>query len=150
LIKERGLAGTTAGTLALASGSLDDAAAWILLAGVLATAGGNFTLVLLTIAGVSAYALFCRFVVPHCFRGSTPDEGSLSRGLGGLLVFLLLGSWFTDQINLYAVFGAFILGVCVPRGPLPEHAIRHIGPLTTLLLLPVFTYSGAEPGGLTS
>ena len=143
IIKERGLAGTTAGTLALASGSLDDAAAWILLAGVIASVGGNFLLMLWTLGGAAAYVVFCRFVVPRFFQKAPESEADFSRGMSLLLILLVLGSWFTDKIQLYAVFGAFILGVCVPRGPLAEHAIRKIGPLTTLILLPVFfTYSG--------
>jgi Kef-type K+ transport system membrane component KefB len=143
IIKERGLAGATAGTLALASGSIDDVAAWILLAGVIATVSGNFLLVLWTIGGAVAYVVFCRFVVPRFFSKAMENEADFSRGMSLLLILLVLGSWFTDKIQLYAVFGAFILGVCVPRGPLADHAIRKIGPLTTLLLLPVFfTYSG--------
>jgi len=143
IIKERGLAGTTAGTLALASGSLDDAAAWILLAGVIATVSGNFLFMLWTLGGAVAYVLFCRFIVPRFFQKAPESEADFSRGMSLLLILLVLGSWFTDKIQLYAIFGAFILGVCVPRGPLAEHAIRKIGPLTTLLLLPVFfTYSG--------
>jgi Kef-type K+ transport system membrane component KefB len=138
IIKERGLAGTTAGTLALASGSLDDAAAWILLAGVIATVSGNFLFMLWTLGGAVAYVLFCRFIVPRFFQKAPESEADFSRGMSLLLILLVLGSWFTDKIQLYAVFGAFILGVCVPRGPLAEHAIGKIGPLTTLLLLPVF------------
>lgn len=143
IIKERGLAGTSAGTLALASGSLDDAAAWILLAGVIASVKGNVLLVLWTLGGAAAYLAFCRFAVPRFFQKAPQDEAAFTRGMTILLLLLVMGSWFTDQIGLYAVFGAFILGVCVPRGVLAEHAIRKIGPLTTLLLLPVFfTYSG--------
>jgi Kef-type K+ transport system membrane component KefB len=137
------LAGTPAGTLALASGSLDDAAAWILLAGVIASVNGNILLVLWTLGGAFVYLVFCRFAVPRFFQKAPQNEGDFTRGMTVLLILLVAGSWFTDQIGLYAVFGAFILGVCVPRGILAEHAIRKIGPLTTLLLLPVFfTYSG--------
>lgn len=143
IIKERGLAGTTAGTLALASGSIDDAAAWILLAAVIASLGGNLLLVLWTLVGAVAYVAFCRFIVPRFFQKMPASDADFSSGLTLLLILMAAGSWFTDKIQLYAVFGAFILGACVPRGPLAEHAIRMIGPLTTLLLLPVFfTYSG--------
>lgn len=143
IIKERGLSGTTAGTLALASGSIDDAAAWLLLAAVIASLSGNLLIVLWTLGGAVAYVAFCRFIVPRFFRKTPTSEADFSRGLTLLLILMVAGSWFTDKIQLYAVFGAFILGACVPRGPLAEHAIRKIGPLTTLLLLPVFfTYSG--------
>ncbi len=68
IIKERGLAGTTAGTLALASGSLNDASAWVLLAGVIASVSRNLLLMLWTLGGVGAYVLFCRFVVLRFFQ----------------------------------------------------------------------------------
>ena len=39
--------------------------------------------------------------------------------LGGMtvpLMLLMLGAWFTDYVGIYAVFGAFILGIAMPRG----------------------------------
>jgi Kef-type K+ transport system membrane component KefB len=77
--------------------------------------------------------------VPSFFQKAPESKADFSRGMSQLIILLVLGSWFTDKIQIYAVFGAFILGVCVPRGPLAEHAIRKIGLLTTLILLPVFS-----------
>ena len=143
IIRERGLAGTPAGTLALASGSLDDVAAWILLAAVVGAVQGDALLVLWTILGAGAYVLVCRAVIPRLFKNREESEERLFERLGMLLICLALGAWFTDQIRLFAVFGAFILGVCVPRGKLADYAIDKITPLTTLFLLPLFfTYSG--------
>ena len=143
IIRERGLAGTPAGTLALASGSLDDVAAWILLAAVVGAVQGDALLVLWTILGAGAYVLVCRAVIPRLFKNREESEDRLFERLGLLLICLALGAWFTDQIRLFAVFGAFILGVCVPRGKLADYAIDKITPLTTLFLLPLFfTYSG--------
>lgn len=143
IIRERGLAGTPAGTLALASGSLDDVAAWILLAAVVGAVQGDALLVLWTILGAGAYVLVCRAVIPRLFKNREESEDRLFERLGMLLICLALGAWFTDQIRLFAVFGAFILGVCVPRGKLADYAIDKITPLTTLFLLPLFfTYSG--------
>jgi Kef-type K+ transport system membrane component KefB len=143
IIRERGLASTPAGTLGLAAGSIDDAAAWILLAGVVGMAQGAPTLVVWTLLGAAAYVAVCRVAVPRIFKNRDDGSEALIRQLGLLLVFLSLGAWFTDQIRLYAVFGAFILGVFVPRGRLADFAVEKITPLTTLFLLPVFfTYSG--------
>ena len=59
------------------------------------------------------------------------------------MVLLMLASWFTDTIQLYAVFGAFFLGAAVPRGRFCERLQSYIEPLTTNLLLPLFfIYSG--------
>jgi Kef-type K+ transport system membrane component KefB len=35
-----------------------------------------------------------------------------------ILVLVLLGAWFTDFIGLYAVFGAFLLGLALSRARL--------------------------------
>jgi Kef-type K+ transport system membrane component KefB len=143
IIRERGLASTPAGTLALAAGSLDDAAAWILLAGVVGATQGAPILVVWTLLGAIAYTAACRFLIPKLFKNCNETSESLFRRFGMLLVFLALGAWFTDLIRLYAVFGAFILGTCVPRGRLTDYAVEKTAPLTTLFLLPVFfTYSG--------
>jgi Kef-type K+ transport system membrane component KefB len=143
IIRERGLAGTSAGTLSLAAGSIDDVAAWTLLAGVIGLAQGTPILVVWTILGAVAYVFICKVSVPRIFKTGDENSETLFRKLGLLLVFLSLGAWFTDQIRLYAVFGAFFLGVFVPRGLLSEYAVKKITPLTTLFLLPVFfTYSG--------
>lgn len=143
IIRERGLAGTPAGTLALAAGSLDDVSAWILLAGVVGAVQGNALLVVWTLLGAVAYVLVCRTLVPRLFKNRDDIEPRLFERLGMLLICLALGAWFTDQIRLFAVFGAFILGVFVPRGKLADYAIDKITPLTTLFLLPLFfTYSG--------
>ena len=32
------------------------------------------------------------------------------------LMLVMLGAWFTDAIGIYAVFGAFIMGIAMPRG----------------------------------
>ena len=59
------------------------------------------------------------------------------------LVLLALGAWFTDMIGLHAVFGAFIMGIAMPRGLVARSLIERIQPLTVALLLPLFfTYSG--------
>jgi Kef-type K+ transport system membrane component KefB len=52
-------------------------------------------------------------------------------------------AWFTDVIGIYAIFGAFILGVAMPPGAFARDVTDKIEPLTTTLLLPLFfVYSG--------
>ena len=88
------------------------------------------------------YALVCWKVLrpllarfAGCFKDGTT--------LGALVLLLMLGAWYTDFIGLYSVFGAFILGLVVPRGGLAEKTAERVGPITSALLLPVFfTYSG--------
>ncbi|MBP8297032.1 MAG: cation:proton antiporter, partial [Burkholderiales bacterium] len=56
IIYERGLTGTPLGALALAAGAIDDAAAWCVLAIVLASFGEGAQVAVLAIAGGAAYA----------------------------------------------------------------------------------------------
>lgn len=52
-------------------------------------------------------------------------------------------AWFTDVVGIYAIFGAFILGVAMPSGFFARRLTDHLEPLTTTLLLPLFfVYSG--------
>ena len=52
-------------------------------------------------------------------------------------------AWFTDTIGIYAIFGAFILGVAMPNGFFAKHLTASLEPLVTTFLLPLFfVYSG--------
>jgi Kef-type K+ transport system membrane component KefB len=142
IISERGLAGTSLGTLALAAGSLDDAAAWCLLAAVLSGFSGKLAIVVLAVGGGAVY-LFGMFLAGRPLLARL--YGLLGRRPAGeplilpvTLVLLALAAWATDSLGIYAVFGAFVFGACLPRGPLAERLESQIMPLTTVLLLPMF------------
>jgi len=135
------------GTVALRAGAIDDAAAWCLLAVVLASFGGNINHAATNIGAGMAYVTLALLVIrPALARWARGVEhrGELSdREFVGCLVLLALGAWFTDAIGLHAVFGAFIMGITMPRGLVVKSLIERIQPLTVALLLPLFfTYSG--------
>jgi len=143
IIVEHGLSGTTVGTIALAAGSLDDVTAWMLLAVVLGGISGNPLLVTAALLGGVVYSALCFLVVKPLLarlHGVLKNEAEF---LALLMILIAIGAWFTDTIGLYSVFGAFILGMAVPRGGLAEKITALVGPLTTAVLLPVFfIYSG--------
>jgi Kef-type K+ transport system membrane component KefB len=147
IIHFKKLAGTTMGTVALGAGAIDDAAAWCLLAIVLASFDGDLGHALANIGGGVAYVcatlLILRPLLGRMARG-VEARGRLSdREFVGCLVLLALGAWFTDLIGLHAVFGAFVMGAAMPRGRVARSLIERIEPLTVALLLPLFfTYSG--------
>lgn len=153
IITERGLAGTSLGTLAIAAGSLDDAAAWCLLAVVLSGFSGDPTIALLAVGGGGLY-LLAMFTLGR--RGLARLYARLGRSTAGeslvlpvTLVLLCLAAWLTDSLGVYAVFGAFVLGACLPREgaaaagrpPLRGRLEAQMAPLTTVLLLPMFFVS---------
>jgi Kef-type K+ transport system membrane component KefB len=147
IIHFKGLTGTTMGTVALGAGAIDDAAAWGLLAVVLASFDGDASHAIANIGGGLAYGAVTLWVVrPLLSRWARGIDrrGVLSDGeFVVCLILLVLGAWFTDAIGLHAVFGAFVMGIAMPRGLVAEALIARIQPLTVALLLPLFfTYSG--------
>lgn len=147
IIYERGLTGTTVGSLAMAAGAIDDAAAWCVLAVVLASVGNDWSIAVVALGGSALFitVLFTvgkrllQAIATHASRGETAERSAL----GWVLVLLMLSAWFTDTIQLYAVFGAFFLGAAMPRGPFAQRLQATIEPVTTALLLPLFfIYSG--------
>ena len=147
IIYERGLTGTALGTLALAAGAIDDAAAWCVLALVLASLDHSWPIAAKAIGGGAGYALLTltvgRALLVRLGR-LTERQGKVTQPLLAFtLILVMLGSWFTDAVGIYAVFGAFILGVAMPRGLLAKELQRLLEPLTVVFLLPLFfTYSG--------
>jgi Kef-type K+ transport system membrane component KefB len=147
IIYECRLTGTSLGTLALAAGSMDDAAAWCLLAVVVAGFTGNGVIALSAVGGGVVYALvvllIARPLLRRLGRIAERDEGLSGAMLTFVLMLLMLAAWVTDAVGIYAVFGAFILGTAMPRGLFAREIERRLEPLTTNFLLPLFfVYSG--------
>lgn len=147
IIHFKRLAGTTMGTVALGAGAIDDAAAWGLLAVVLASFDDNISHAIVNIAGGIGYVSLAFFIIrPLLARWGRGIEarGELSDSEFVLCLALMsLGAWFTDLIGLHAVFGAFIMGIVMPRGVVAKALMDRIQPLTVALLLPLFfTFSG--------
>lgn len=147
MLYERGISKTQMGTLALAAGSMDDAISWCLLAIVLASFKQSNHIAIWAIAGGIGYLLFMVFVgkpmLGFLSRWTKRDQEVTFQMLVFVLTILMLCSWFTDAIGIYAVFGAFILGTVIPRGEFAEKIQKYAEPLTTTFLLPVFfVFSG--------
>ena len=147
IIYERGIAGTALGTLALAAGAMDDAAAWIILAIVVGSFTGSTWLAAAAAAGGLAYvAVVLRLGRPLLRRLNerAEQDGALAPWmLATVLSALAFAAWFTDTVGIYAVFGAFVLGAAIPRGLLTRELERLLEPVTTALLVPLFfVYSG--------
>ena len=78
IIYERGLTGTALGTLALSAGAIDDAAAWCVLAIVLASFGAGAAVAVKAIAGAS----HMRPGRPHDWIAAVDSTRSAGRGAG--------------------------------------------------------------------
>jgi Kef-type K+ transport system membrane component KefB len=147
ILYERGIANTSMGTLALTAGALNDAAAWALLAVVLASFGGDWGGAMAAIGGGLAYGVLMftigRRALAWLFARLAAGRDGEAQIVPVALVLLAFAAWLTDTIGIYAVFGAFVLGAAMPRGAVAEAIERRSSALTTDLLLPFFfVYSG--------
>jgi Kef-type K+ transport system membrane component KefB len=147
IISERGIAGTTVGSLALAAGATGDAVAWIILAVVSSLFTGNSMLALAAAGGTLCYGIVVFAGLQPLLRRAAARVAHHDSVPPAVLTFVLcllaFSGWFTDLIGIHSVFGAFLLGVAVPRGPLSVGLRRTIEPLTTGFLVPLFfVYSG--------
>jgi Kef-type K+ transport system membrane component KefB len=143
IISERGLTGTRFGSLSLGAGAVDDAVAWILLAAVVSIVGGGAGPVAIA-AGGSLLLVAAMVALVRVHSRTKPLADRVSPEILPLLVVgaLFLVAWYADIIGLYAVFGAFSLGVAFPRSERLDRAVTTLSPIGVLFLPLFFTYSG--------
>jgi len=151
IIHERGLSHTSLGTLSLSAGAIDDAAAWCVLAIVLASFGAGAGVAVTAIAGGAGFASLVIFIGPTLLAPlGRLAERDLALGrplsptlLSITLMLFMLSAFTADAIGLHAVFGGFLLGCVMSRGALSKQVNQLLEPFTVVLLLPMFfTYSG--------
>jgi Kef-type K+ transport system membrane component KefB len=152
IIHERGLSHTALGTLSLSAGAIDDAAAWCVLAVVLASFGSaGAGVAYLAIFGGLFFAVFMIFVMPRLIaplsrwaeREACAGKPLNSTIFAIVMALFMLSAYTADAIGLHAVFGGFLLGCVMPRGVLAEQMKKQLEPFTVIVLLPMFfTYSG--------
>ena len=156
IISERGLSGTSLGTLALAAGAIDDAAAWCVLAVVLATFGASQPVEIggmsigaeiIAIGGSAIYGVLALTVGRKWLSAlgrKAERDGEVSQPMMAIVLALFcLAAWYTDIIGVHAVFGGFILGIAMPRGVFADDIRKKIEPFAVVFLLPMFfTFSG--------
>lgn len=149
IIYERGLTGTPLGTLALSAGAVGDAVAWCILAIVLASFGGSWGNAWRAIGGGIAFAVVMltvgRTALARLERWVDADKPLGNTMLAVLLALFCLCAWAMDAIGIHAVFGGFLLGICLPKGPLTEKVRESLQSFVVVFLLPMFfTYSGLK------
>lgn len=147
IIFEQRLSGTPLGTLALICGATDDALSWCILAIVLAIHRGSAATAATAIVGGVVYTVLMLTLGRKALAvlGSRSEcQNSVSAPVfSTVLVVLMTCAWFTDAIGIYAIFGAFIVGVAMPSGVFARRLTDSLEPLVTTLLLPLFfVYSG--------
>jgi Kef-type K+ transport system membrane component KefB len=142
---------TRLGVIAISAAAVNDVAGWLLLALVTALAlatfdGAHFGLRIVLVAG---YICLCigllRPLLKKVVRHSNPNAGRLSGNLlGFLLVTIFLSAMATYALGIFAIFGAFLVGVILFDEPELVRAWQErLGQFVTVFFMPIFfTYTG--------
>jgi Kef-type K+ transport system membrane component KefB len=144
ILSERKMTRTPLGVAALSCAALNDAAAWVILALVVAVVQAGsfagaawtllflifFTVVLLTVVRFSFARLSARWL----------DEGRPGPGLTAtVLIFVFVCSLITELAGVHALFGAFLAGIAVPQtAGFREHLRERLESFSAIFLLPIF------------
>ena len=147
ILADRKMMHTRAGMFAISCAAFDDLAAWCLLAviTVIARPDAAQTPLPWRFAALTAYILVMLVLLRPALRRSLPANAPASLGRFGLvLILLLLSVWATEALAVHALFGAFMMGIVMPKGGQFEKDIRErLESLTLVLLLPLFfAYTG--------
>ncbi|CAM0948792.1 unnamed protein product [Alopecurus aequalis] len=165
ILTELKLLTTDLGRTAMSAAAVDDVTAWILLALAIALSGTRSPIislwVLLTAVGfVTAVFVLLRPVLTWMARRSPEGEPVKEVYVVATLAIVLASSFVTDVIGIHALFGAFIVGIVVPKdGQFAGVLIEKVEELISGLFLPLYfvssglktnvaTISGAKSWGL--
>ncbi len=160
IIKERALAGTPLGQLALAAAAVGDLLAWVLIGTVLVFAGagsdpgrlGEMAL------GIGALVLVLFGIVRPLARRLLPASGAVGNGpIALLLVGAFVSGYAARCIHVDEIFGGFLFGLCLPRDDrLLAAFTQRIEYFAVAILMPLFfalaglgTTAGAFSAGST-
>ncbi|KAF2297907.1 hypothetical protein GH714_005005 [Hevea brasiliensis] len=166
ILAELKLLTTDVGRMAMSAAAVNDVAAWILLALAIALSGSEHSpltslWVLLSGAG---FIICCVAVIPpvfkwmahRCRQGEPVNEMYVC----ATLAIVLAAGFCTDSIGIHALFGAFVIGILIPKeGPFAGALVEKVEDLVSGLFLPLYfvssglktnvaTIQGAQSWGL--
>ncbi len=143
LVERRMLKGP-AGALAMAAAAIDDVTAWGLLALATAVAGSGSGLKAAVVVGAAALFTAALFLLGRPLLGRVSiayDEvGRVpALWLGVIFVSVLLAAYGAGSIGIAPIFGAFVVGMIMPRhAGLTEDVRDRIEDFVVIVLLPLF------------
>ena len=132
------------GAVVLAAAAFDDVTAWILIAlGTAVAVSGSPADVAVTLVLGAVFCVVMGFGVrPLLARASTAydEAGRIPSGWTALIFAgILLAAYLTEEIGIALIFGAFVMGLIMPRhAGLTEDVTRRIEDFVVILLLPLF------------
>jgi Kef-type K+ transport system membrane component KefB len=144
IVNDTGLSRHRIGVLSLTCAAVDDVTAWSLLAVVTAVVRSERLLqalatVVLSAGFAAVMILGVRPILARLLHGRDMHTGTHQPLLGGLLASLFLAAWATETIGSHPIFGAFLMGMVMPRSPqLTSALVSKLEGVTTRFLLPIF------------
>ncbi|KAM1850947.1 hypothetical protein ACFX13_015068 [Malus domestica] len=148
ILAELKLLTTDIGRMAMSAAAVNDVAAWILLALAVALSGSNQSplVPLWVFLSGCAFVICAILIVPpifkwmsqQCQEGEPVDEIYVC----ATLTAVLAAGFITDTIGIHAMFGAFVVGVLVPKeGPFAGALVEKVEDLVSGLFLPLYFVS---------
>lgn len=145
ILTERKLLGTRLGAVAITCAAVDDVTAWCILAAVAAlvrTSTDGHPL-WFTALGTLAFAGFMLIVGRRLLArlaDRVQQKGQVSGDMTAFCILVALGgAWVTEWLGVHALFGAFLVGVAMPKHPgLTRALLDRLEELLVVLLLPLF------------
>jgi Kef-type K+ transport system membrane component KefB len=134
ILNELRLSDTPLGALVLTAAAIDDVVGWTILAVALAAleASSAWEYVIMVVECAAFVAVVLYAVRPLLRRVTAPAL---------VLPIALTGGYVTDAIGIHAVFGAFLIGVAMPR-PQDDDVRRTLAPVAAVLAPIYFVMSG--------
>lgn len=144
LLTEKGMLGTKIGMLALTCAAVDDVAAWCLLALVVAIIHDKSMFYALQTVGLTLlFIVGMLIIVRPLFALATRHIRSKQIITALMVIMVLLSAYCTNTIGIHPVFGAFLMGLILPRKDVLIEQVRSTEKINSLLFLPLFfVYSG--------
>ncbi|GKU96052.1 hypothetical protein SLEP1_g9332 [Rubroshorea leprosula] len=145
ILAELKLLTTDIGRIAMSAAAVNDVAAWILLALAIALTGTDtspLVSIWVLLCG-AAFILFAIFVIRPALqlmaRRSPEGEPVKEVYICITLSLVLAAGFITDTIGIHALFGAFVVGLIIPKdGPFAGVLIEKIEDLVSGLFLPLY------------
>jgi Kef-type K+ transport system membrane component KefB len=143
ILTDRGIQKTEVGALAISCASVDDVAAWCLLAFVSSVSGARFAgawaTVGLTVGYVVLMIAVARPLVRRLVFRQERRGVSTQTSLGLMVLAMLMSALATEWIGIHALFGAFLLGAVIPHDSrLARELGRKLQDFVVVLFLPTF------------
>jgi K+:H+ antiporter len=143
ILTDRGIQKTEVGALAISCASVDDVAAWCLLAFVSSVSGARFAGAWSTVGLTLAYVVLMIVVARPLVRSLVFRQERLGvstqTSLGLMVLAMLMSALATEWIGIHALFGAFLLGAVIPHDSrLAQELGRKLQDFVVVLFLPTF------------